>query len=60
MSRQSYAWGYRTREAAQDALDDLLSISEVSECEAPKVVPYKTRNMITGQPVLRFQITLAA
>ena len=58
MTRHTYAWGYKSRDAAQDALNDLLSENEVSMCERPEVSPYKTRNVTTGAPVVRYQITL--
>jgi|GEM_PF-5041103 len=60
MARYTYAWGYKSREAAQDALNDLLAGSEVSQCEGPEISAYRTRNLSTGAPALRYQITLAA
>ncbi len=58
MSRHTYAWGYKTREAAEDALEDMFAFDEVSQCSRPQISAYKTRNVTTGAPVVRYQITL--
>jgi len=58
VSRRSYAWGYKSRSDAADALDDLLSLCEVSMCEGPEISPYTARNVTTGAPIVRYQITL--
>ena len=39
---RSYSWGHRTREAAQQALWDMLAECEISESERPKLSSYKT------------------
>lgn len=54
MIRRTYSYGHKTREAAQDALNDLLAESEVSMCEKPEIGSYPTAN---GK---RWRITLAS
>jgi hypothetical protein len=44
MSSYIYAYGYRTREAAELAIIDELSESRVSRCENPRVVAYRTKD----------------
>jgi len=43
MTTYIYAYGYRTREAAELAIIDELSESRVSRCENPRVVAYRTK-----------------
>lgn len=49
-----YAWGYKTRAAAIEALDDLYCDGEVSQAELPRIEPYKNRDGAT-----RFGVMLA-
>lgn len=44
MSSYIYAYGYRTREAAELAIIDELSESCMSRCENPRVVAYRTKD----------------
>ena len=44
MNSYIYAYGYRTREAAELAIIDELSESRVSRCENPRVVAYRTKD----------------
>jgi hypothetical protein len=44
MSSYLYAYGYRTREAAELAIIDELSEARVSRCENPRVVAYRTKD----------------
>jgi len=44
MTTYIYAYGYRTREAAELAIIDELSESCVSRCENPRVAPYRTED----------------
>lgn len=39
-----YAYGYRTREAAELAIIDEIAESCVSRCENPRVVAYRTKD----------------
>lgn len=63
MTRFTYASGYKTREAAEAALEDMFAFDEVSECERPKVEGYDA--WVTpqaGQPLTtarRYCITLS-
>ena len=41
--RYSYAWGFKTREAAEAALEDLISNGEVSLGEDPQVGSYRSK-----------------
>ena len=54
MIRYTYAYGYKTREAAEIALDDCMAGDEISECELPKISPYQNKN-----DERRYRITLA-
>ena len=49
-----YAWGYKSREAALDALDSLYCDGEVSPGELPRIEPYRN-----PQGVTRYGIMLA-
>jgi len=40
MSKYTYAFGYRTREAAETALEDMFACGEVSQAERPTVESY--------------------
>ena len=42
--RHWYAYGYRSRDAAEDALEDCFAAGEVSACEAPEVRSYRARS----------------
>lgn len=50
--RASYAWGYKSRAAAEEALEDLYAFDEVSDASRPKISSYKT------EAGTRWQITL--
>lgn len=62
MPRYTYASGYKTREAAEEALEDMFAHAEVSECERPRIESYMGwAHPIKGQPLeaeRRFAITL--
>jgi hypothetical protein len=49
----SYSWGYRTRDAAQLALIDMMESGVISQGESPQIVPYQST---TGRT--RFKVTL--
>lgn len=51
--RYTYATGYTSREAADEAITDLLAECEVSPCERPAVDTYRTND---GRR--RYKITL--
>lgn len=40
--RRSYAWGYKRRDAAEDAIDTMIADGEMSPCERPEVSSYRT------------------
>ena len=44
MTTYIYAYGFRTREAAELAIIDEISESRVSRCENPRVVSYRTKD----------------
>jgi hypothetical protein len=52
--RFTYSYGYRTRDAAEAALEDCFSSGEVSHGDSPRVEVYATQDGKT-----RFRITLA-
>lgn len=52
-TRYTYAHGYKSRDAAQDALEDCFATGEVSQCERPKIEAYQSR--LNGR---RYMITL--
>lgn len=52
--RFTYSYGYRTRDAAEAALDDCFANGDVSHGDAPAVEAYKNRDGAT-----RYRITLA-
>jgi len=52
--RHTYAYGYRTRDAAEAALVDCFANGDVSPGDDPRVEPYATRDGAT-----RYRITLA-
>lgn len=58
MSRHPYAQGFKTAQAAHDALEDAYAQGEVSPCELPKVSTYRVI-LTDGSRVMRWQITLA-
>jgi uncharacterized membrane protein len=39
--RTTYATGYRTRDRAEEALEDMYAHGEVSECQLPLVESYR-------------------
>lgn len=55
--RYTYAYGYRTSEAAHAALDDLMNEGEVSQGERPKIKAYPEWTT-SNDRVTRYQITL--
>jgi hypothetical protein len=55
MLRVTYAYGFKTFDAAQNALIDGFASGEISPGEAPEIVTYRTL-----QGALRWQITIPA
>lgn len=53
MLRITYAYGYRTRVAAEAALEDSFAHGDVSHADAPAVESYANRDGAT-----RYRITL--
>lgn len=53
--RFTYAYGYRTRDAALEALEDSLANGDVTMGEGPEVSSYRTH-----EGALRWRITLPA
>lgn len=51
--RRAYAWGYKTRTAAEIALEDMFADAEISACERPEISSYKNRDN-----QIRYQVTL--
>jgi hypothetical protein len=45
--RYWYAYGYRTQQAALDAIEDMYADGEISPCNAPRVKPYQTTDGAT-------------
>lgn len=50
----TYAYGYKTRDAAMLAIEDMFANGEISECDRPEVASYKNREGKT-----RYRILLA-
>ena len=44
MNEVTYAYGYRTRERAEEVIIDDISESLLSPCENPRVVAYRTKD----------------
>lgn len=44
MNEATYAYGYRTRERAEEVIIDDMSESLLSHCENPRVVAYRTKD----------------
>jgi len=44
MNEATYAYGYRTRERAEEVLIDDMSECLLSPCENPRVAPYRTKD----------------
>lgn len=44
MIRTTYAWGYRSRVSAEDAIEHMFAAGEVSQSEAPKAETYRTKD----------------
>ena len=44
MNAATYAYGYRTRERAEEVIVDDISESLLSPCENPRVVAYHTKD----------------
>lgn len=44
MNRYTYAYGYRTADAAENAIEDLCAAGEISTGENPKASSYRTRD----------------
>ena len=44
MNEVTYAYGYRTRERAEEVIIDDMSESLLSPCENPRVVAYRTKD----------------
>lgn len=60
MTRQTYAYGYKTYSDALEALHDMLAASEVSLAEKPQISAYSTHHLTEGYRCTRYQITLGA
>lgn len=41
--RHCYAWGYKTRDAAENAVEDMFASAEISECENPTIKSYTNK-----------------
>lgn len=44
MNEVTYAYGYRTRERAEEVIIDDISGCLLSPCERPRVVAYRTKD----------------
>ena len=55
MLRVTYAYGFKTRDAAETALVDCFANGEISEGEGPEISSYRSRD-----GALRWQITIPA
>lgn len=44
MNAITYAYGYRTRERAEDVIIDDISEGQLSWCQNPRVVAYRTKD----------------
>lgn len=44
MNAETYAYGYRTRERAEEVIIDDISECLLSPCENPRVVAYRTKD----------------
>lgn len=44
MIRTIYAWGYRSRISAADAIEHMLACGEVSPSEEPETKSYRTKD----------------
>lgn len=44
MNEVTYAYGYRTRERAEEVIIDDISECFLSHCENPRVVAYRTKD----------------
>jgi hypothetical protein len=44
MNAETYAYGYRTRERAEEVIIDDVSECLLSPCENPRVVAYRTKD----------------
>ena len=53
MSAATYAYGYRTRERAEEVIIDDMSESLLSPCENPRVVAYRTKD---GRKLYRIMV----
>jgi len=42
MTRRYWAWGYKSRDAATNALHDAYASGEISDASRPRVESYKT------------------
>ena len=51
---QTYAYGYRTRERAEEVIIDDMSGGLLSPCERPHVAAYRTRD---GRKLYRILVT---
>lgn len=58
MTRYHYHTGFRTRDAAEEALDDALAAGEISEGEWPKIEPYADFRQFDGGRITLYAITL--
>lgn len=48
---RSYAWGYKTRAAAVDAIEAMFAECEISAADQPRVNTYKNKNNETRYSV---------
>ncbi|MBT9385486.1 hypothetical protein KM176_16550 [Pseudooceanicola sp. CBS1P-1] len=53
VTRYDYATGYRSREAAQESLEDGFASGDVMEGERPRIEPYRN-----ARGLRRYKITL--
>lgn len=61
MARITYAYGYKSREQAQESLDDSLAHDEVSMCEHPQIETYRVDGHaleLSRKSPVRYRITI--
>lgn len=54
----TYASGYKSRDAAQEAIDDLFCDGEIDRCDNPQIRTYSVTLLDTGGKAQRFAIML--
>ena len=55
--RYSYASGFKSRKAAESAIDDMMG-DEIALSDKPEVEPYHVTMKGTGETVTRYRISL--